>query len=66
MSTEEYYQMIISVLIGLTMITLILLFLYTVYGKEEQASATGTRFLDLSGRLLSFDRLIVYFLLRFP
>jgi len=46
--------MIISILIGLTMITLILLFLYTIYGKEKQGSPAGGKFLYLLSRLLSF------------
>lgn len=61
MSTEEYYQMIISILIGLTMITLFLLFLYMAYGREEQTSSATTRLLDLSWRILSLSRLVDYF-----
>gem|GEM_PF-2125121 len=61
MSTEEYFQMIINILIGLTMITLFLLFLYTIYGKDEQSRPASTRFLNLSERILSIGCMTVYF-----
>jgi len=63
MGTEEYFQLIIYTLIWLTLITLFLLFLYTVYGKEEQSSPEGARFSGSSERIFSFDRLMICLLL---
>jgi flagellar basal body-associated protein FliL len=66
MSTAEYYEIIISILIGLTLLTIFLLFLYMVYGKEEQESSPARsssrvyeRYLVLNELLLGFLVLVV-------
>jgi hypothetical protein len=46
MSIDEYYVLIISVLMGLTFIALILIFLYMIYGeKEESVTSSNAVFL---------------------
>ncbi len=61
MSTGEYFELIvIPVLIGLTMITLILLFLYTVYGKEGRSGPPHTRFSNVLGGAISLNQLIAF------
>jgi len=42
LSVEEYFGIIINILMGLTFIALMLIFLYMIYGeKEEKSSSTG-------------------------
>ena len=53
MTSEGYYMMIIFILMGLTFITLFLLFLYMIYGEKEeelpsQKTAIIKNILDLS------------------
>ena len=65
MSIEDYYQMIINVLIALTMITLILLFLYLVYGKEE-STPTDTRISRIPERMVRFNQWMICLLSQSP
>lgn len=37
MNVEEYFGMIISILMGLTFIALFLIFLYMIYGEKEKS-----------------------------
>jgi|GEM_PF-6050197 len=45
MDTGMYFEMVISILIGLTFITLCLIFLYMVHGRGRQPVESGTRLL---------------------
>ncbi|MFQ6095732.1 MAG: hypothetical protein ACE5NN_06280 [Candidatus Bathyarchaeia archaeon] len=63
MGTAEYFEIIISILIGLTMITISLLFLYMLYGKEEQGSSSVTRSSGLFDRFLVFNQSMIRILL---
>jgi flagellar basal body-associated protein FliL len=40
MSVEEYFSIMIWVLMGLTFIAISLIFLYMVYGEKEESSDT--------------------------
>jgi len=56
MNVEEYFGMIISILMGLTFIALFLAFLYMMYGeKEESATPTKVKFFkNLSKSILLY------------
>ena len=41
MNVEEYFGMIINILMGLTLIVLVLIFLYMIYGEKESSSPTN-------------------------
>ncbi|MEM2111370.1 MAG: hypothetical protein QXX08_05780 [Candidatus Bathyarchaeia archaeon] len=41
MDIESYFGMILSILIGLTFITLVFIFLYIVYGEKEEGTSTS-------------------------
>ena len=58
MSTAEYYEIIISILIGLTLLTILLLFLYMVYGREEQESLPARSSSGLYERYLVLNQLL--------
>ncbi len=58
MSTAEYYEVIINVIIGLTMIALFLLFLYMVYGGEEQTAQSNVKGVKFYRWILFLSRLI--------
>jgi len=45
MDVGMYFEMIISILIGLVLVVLFLVFLYMIYGKEEQSRPLPTSFL---------------------
>jgi len=66
MSTAEYFNMIVSILIGLTMITIILLFFYMIHGEEEKESFRATKFSEISDRILSINLIIMRLLTEFP
>lgn len=40
MTAEEYFGLIIYVLMGLTFIALVLIFLYMIYGGKEEATSS--------------------------
>lgn len=61
MSTAEYFEIIITILIGLTMLTIVLLFLYMIYGKEEGSLST-TRSSGILDRFLVFNQSIILIL----
>ena len=58
MSPAEYYEIIISILIGLTLLTILLLFLYMVYGREEQESLPARSSSGLYERYLVLNQLL--------
>jgi len=66
MSTAEYYEIIISILIGLTLLTIFLLFLYVVYGREEQESLPARGPSRLRARSLVASQLMVRVLIAIP
>jgi len=43
LTTEEYFGMIINILMGLTLIVLILIFFYMVYGEKEEKTPSPVR-----------------------
>jgi len=43
LNAEEYFGMIINILMGLTLIMLVLIFLYMIYGEKEERSSPSTR-----------------------
>jgi len=44
LNVEEYFSMVINILMGLTLIAFVLIFFYMVYGKkEEESSSPSTR-----------------------
>lgn len=58
MSTAEYYEIVISILIGLTLLTIFLLFLYMVYGREGQESLAARSSSALYERHLMLNQLL--------
>jgi len=42
LTTEDYFGMIINISMGLTLIALMLIFLYMIYGEKEERSSTST------------------------
>ena len=47
MTTEEYFGMIINILMGLTFIVLVMIFLYMIYGEKEGKSSSLTKKLEI-------------------
>ena len=43
LNTGEYFGMIINMLIGLTLIVLIMIFLYMIYGEERGESSLSRK-----------------------
>jgi len=39
--TEAYFGMILNILIGLTLIVLVMAFLYLIYGEREERTASS-------------------------
>ncbi|MCW4025906.1 MAG: hypothetical protein NWE76_00295 [Candidatus Bathyarchaeota archaeon] len=66
MSTAEYYEIVISVLIGLTLLTIFLLFLYMVYGREEKESLPARGSSRLCERSLVPSQLMLRVLIAIP
>jgi len=63
LSVEEYFSMIINILMGLTFIVLVLIFFYMIYGKREEESSSSTRKLavrisQISSRLCRLQALL--------
>jgi hypothetical protein len=52
MSVEEYFSIMIWVLMGLTFIALSLIFLYLIYGKKEEASPDMTKMATATNLIL--------------
>ena len=43
MTVEEYFGMIINISMGLTLVALMLIFLYMIYGEKEKESSSTTK-----------------------
>jgi len=42
LNADEYFGMIINILMGLTFVVLILIFLYMIYGEREKEPSSST------------------------
>ena len=63
MTVEEYFGMIINILMGLTLIVLVMIFFYMIYGEKEerQSSSTGRLAIKIfQGILAGLQRFYVF------
>lgn len=65
MNTAMYFEMIISITIGLTFIALILLFIYMTYVKEEQSEVPTVSLINKRERMLTLHQKVSRIMLMF-
>lgn len=65
MNTAMYFEMIISITIGLTFIALILLFIYMTYVKEEQSEVPTVSLINKRERMFTLHQKVSRIMLMF-
>jgi len=65
LTVDEYFGMIINILMGLTFIVLVLIFFYMIYGEKEEEQSSSIRRLAIKIYQRLSMSLIIFFNLSF-
>lgn len=63
MSAEEYFGMVINIIISITLLVLIMIFFYMIYGEKDRTASLKKRYALKISRFLW--RLMIYMRRRF-